>query len=280
MKVLLVSRAPEFSPGKVVLDSLLLQAVARQLGQDGHSAIFCRETDLSDQVLQMTDIVVSMARCEDSLICLERGGKCVINSPSAVRLALSRKAMLQVLTDAGILVPQWCAYNPLADKRVLSTSFLQTFMPCWIKGMHSKGVSQGDVLYVKDVSEASNRLLSMLKEGYSDIVITRHLSGFLVKAYVVGGQLIHWMLPQLCGYTKFGDEVHNDAPQEMWVDESLLRNLSVQIASLTHLDVFGFDAIVSSPAKMCVIDVNDAPSFSSCRHEASKAICKLINKKK
>lgn len=280
MVVLLVHRAEEFSPNNVVKDAKLLEAVEARLKQLGHTAMHVREEDLlsteSGRALEEADAVISMARRFASLMKLERCGKRVLNLPNGVRRALSRETTLDLLTDAQVPVPPYWAQDPAAEEMFLCERRLQSLLPGWVKGMHPRGVRAGDVQYVADAMSADSRIITMVAEGYTDIVVTRHLPGFVVKAYCVSGELIHWMLPQQSGYTKFGDEAYNDAPELSMVDVAQLSALAQTIGQVMQLQIYGFDVIVSGPDRVYVIDVNDAPSFSSCRDLAAEKIVKLI----
>lgn len=277
MKVLLLHRAEEFSPNNVAKDALLLDAVERRLVSLGHDATHLREEELTFDALAPFDVVVSMARRFSSLILLERSGKRVINAPGGVRRALSRETTLELLSAAGVPVPRYWSYDPDADEMFLCEPHLQTLLPGWVKGMHPRGVCEGDVQYVVDAMAADSRVITLAAEGYADIVVTEHLPGSVVKVYCVGSEPVHWMLPQLSGYTKFGDEAHNDLPaSDALPDVSRLSTLAAAIASAMQLQFFGFDAIVGPEGQLRVIDVNDAPSFSPCRELAAERICQLL----
>jgi len=277
MKIVLLHRAEEFSPNNVEKDALLLEAVGAVLQGRGDEVSHLREEELSAEALAPFDAVISMARRFPSLMLLEKSGKRVINVPRGVRCALSRETTLDLLSASGVPVPPYWVHDPVRDEMFLCERRLHALLPGWVKGMHPRGVHAGDVSFVSDAMAADSRVIQLVAEGYTDIVVTRHEPGFVVKVYCVDGKMIHWMLPQQSGYTKFGDEIHNDAPsRKEEVDVRQLEQLSERIGEAIQLQFFGFDAIVSAPGKVYVIDVNDAPSFSSCRQLAAEKIVKLL----
>lgn len=276
MKCLLLYRAEEFSPNNVDKDRLLLQSVGQLLEDGGYDVFHLKEENLLAESLQAVDVVISMARRFSSLMLLEQSGKRVWNMPCGVRRALSRESTLELLTSAQVPVPAYWSYQPETDEMFVCNTQLQSLLPGWIKGMHPRGVRSGDVQWVTSALDADSSVIRMASEGYTDIVCMKHVSGFVVKAYCVDGKLLHWVMPQQSGYTKFGDEMHNDEPHAEWVDEAQLALLAAKIGDVMQLHFFGFDAIVSAPGEICIIDVNDAPSFSSCRETAAIKIYELI----
>lgn len=277
MKVLLIYRGEEFSPNNVRKDALLIEAVGQEVCARGDEVRFVTEQTLEPDALKWADAVFSQARRFRSLMCIERSGVRALNTPMGVRRALSRETTLRLLEAGGIPVPPYWCYDPESDEMWMCEPQLAQLLPGWIKGMHPGGVRPGDVQYVEHPLQVDSRVIEMQAEGYDDIVVTRHMPGFVVKCYCVGGRLIHWMLPQTVGYTKFGDESHNDAPDANLVDEASLQRLAREIGEIMCLEVFGFDAIVSaSDAGIYVIDVNDAPSFSPCRQLAAEQISRLL----
>lgn len=282
MHVLLIYRATEFSPNNVGKDASILEAVQARVLLAGHATCAIHEEDLSARDLEGADVVFSMARRLKSLILLQHSGKRVINAAEGVmHTAPSRETTLNMLAEAGIAVPPFWAYEPSTDEMFLCDGELQLLLPGWVKAMHPKGVTSADVTYVQTPLEADAKVMELQSQGYSDIVVTKHVEGPVVKVYAVvrEGQVafLRWFLPQAEGYTKFGDERHNSVcAEDVSLDESGLSQFVKRVSEVVGLSVFGFDAILTAEGVLSVIDVNDWPSFSKFREEAADAIAALL----
>lgn len=309
MRVLFVYRAPEHSPNHVDSDAAVLDAVRLGLGQAGVFAgsepvtagdsavteqasadvVTCSERALPAD-LEGFDLILHMGRRLSTLVRLERlRHPLVVNSPQGVRhVAQSRELTLMLLQSAGISVPQWWAFDPEADEMFLTEPDLQSLLPGWVKAMRTEGTRPEDVAYVASPLEADSRILELAAQQVPDIVVTRHLEGDLIKCYCVlapqpsQAPFFRWFYPQESGYSKFGQaEQYNSPLAHVPFAEARLSQLALSIARTLELQVFGFDAIVQPPLSpgqepvISVIDVNDWPSFSSCRQEAARAIVRF-----
>jgi hypothetical protein len=88
----------------------------------------------------------------------------------------------------------------------------------------------------------------MRSRGVSDIVFQHHREGQEVKFYGVGRNFYR--------------------PEGL----SALREKALEAAAEKGLEVWGGDAVIGAGGDIHIIDLNDWPSFSSCREEAAKAI--------
>ena len=307
MRVLLIYRAPEYSPNNVVNDAAILDAVGEVLANAGSEQAWsierCAETDLLECALDLEayDFILHMARRLSTLMRLEPlRHPVVINAARGVRnVAKSRELTLMLLQAAGIAVPDWWAYDPEEDEMFLCEPHLQHLLPGWVKAMRTDGARPEDVTMAQTPMEADTRILDLAAQQVPDIVVTRHLEGDLIKCYCVvdlsnrplasgedkaGGTVrkspfLRWFYPQESNYSKFGNaEQHNTPLARIPFAESELQQLAISIAQALDLQVFGFDAIVqaSSDPLISVIDVNDWPTFGRCRAEAARAIAQLV----
>lgn len=282
MYVLLIYRATEFSPNNVEKDAAILEAVQARLLLAGHAVCAIHEEDLTDRDLQSADVIFSMARRLKSLILLQRSGKRVINAPEGVmHTAPSRETTLDLLAASGIAIPPYWSYEASSDEMFQCEEELQQLLPGWVKAMHPKGVTSEDVSYVNTPLEADTKVVELQASGYTDIVVTKHLTGPVVKVYCVmnedDSQFLRWFLPQAEGYSKFGDEKFNaSAGVVVSPNEKELSSFAQKISAAVGLIVFGFDAILTAEGALSVIDVNDWPSFSKFREEAADAIATLL----
>lgn len=287
MRVLFIYRASEHSPNHVDSDAAILDAVAQHL--DSVSIDRCSEAALPAD-LEAYDLILHMGRRLSTLVRLEHLlHPVVINPAQGVRhVAQSRELTLMMLQSAGIAVPQWWAFDPEADEMFLTEPHLQSLLPGWVKVMRPDGARPDDVSFVTTPLEVDSRILEFAAQQVPDIVVTRHLEGDLIKCYcVLSPQVsqppfLRWFYPQESGYSKFGlAEQHNTPLAHIPVSDVQLSQLALSIARTLELQVFGFDAIVQPPSLadaqpvVSVIDVNDWPSFGSCRQEAAQAIAQL-----
>lgn len=252
----LIYRATEYSPnGNVPKDAAVLESVGDCLVSNNASVQYCHEEELQQWMDQgrLSDVqcVVSMARRWKSLLLLqqmERNGIRVLNRPSAVQVTVqSRSTTLELLQAAGLPVVPFWSYEPSEDQMFQCEPELQQFLPGWVKAMHPQGVTPGDVQRVETPLQADSRVLELASNGYTDIIVTRHLEGELVKVYAAGDQC--W-------------------PGGQYAE------LMQQVGSVLGLDIFGVDLILTVDGPF-IIDVNDFPSFSCCREEASVTIAQI-----
>ncbi|MBP5715550.1 MAG: hypothetical protein J6W69_00380 [Bacteroidales bacterium] len=251
----LIYRAHEFSPGdNVARDAATLDAVGRELQRMGEEVVALSEEELTLANVPTFDRCVTMARRQRSLLILQKmqmNGLRLLNRPNAVQITVqSRSTTMEMLQAAGIQVAPFWSYEPSADEMFQCEPELQSLLPAWVKAMHPRGVTAGDVMRVETALEADSRVIALATSGYTDIVVMRHIEGTLLKAYVVGQRV----------WTRDGDAT-----------PLAIIETSRKIGQVIGLEAYGVDFIVSANGAY-VIDVNDFPSFSSCRDEAAQAI--------
>ena len=252
----LIYRAKEYSPrDNVAKDAAILEAVGEELNRRGQEVCYVHEEDFQVAALSRCDACISMARRFKSLLTLQQlkqSGLSVLNAPNAVQVTVqSRSTTLEILQAAGLPVADFWGYEPSEDASFLCDEPLQALLPGWVKAMHPRGVTDGDVCRVETPLEADSRVLELAAEGYTDIVVTRHVDGPLLKLYVVSGRVVN-----------VSEEASAYAP------------LAEKVGEILHLDIYGVDMILSAEGPR-IIDVNDFPSFSSCRVVAAQAIASL-----
>lgn len=282
--VLLIYRAEEYSPNNVAKDKAILDAVGRELSVNGHEVVFRDEDSVTNEDMVSASKVFSMARRWRSLLRQEQVINEGINKPQGVRIsAHSRELTMELLQSAGVDVPPFWAYEPSEDRMFSCEPELQELLPAWVKGMNPRGVTSGDVRFVNTPLEADSAVIEMSADGYTDIIVSSHVQGKVLKCYCVtdgdGQMWLKHFFPQDEGYTKFGDEQHNAVvEEEVKTSDEMLRDIARKISAILNLNVFGFDSIVTTEGRVSVIDVNDWPSFSRFRDEAASHIAKLIEK--
>lgn len=260
MRILAVGRAERFSPNSVERDRAILQAVIDRLQQRGHDVCLVSEDSLESQSFpESPDVILTMARCPETLERLKAFGVACINSPEGIaNCAKSRLAA--VMTRIGTPVPP----QEGADGY-------------WLKRGDSAAQTIGDVVYLADRQQLETAIETMRSRGITDYVLSAHVVGDLVKFYGVGqGDFFRWYYPTDDGQTKFGDERHNGPARHYRFQPGALQHEAQRLAAAVGVDIYGGDAIIRADGSFCLIDFNDWPSFSRCRDAAADAIASLI----
>lgn len=279
MKYELISiyRAERYSPNSVERDKAIMDAVCEKLSTR-YTIYKTREEDIETEgmplMLRLADahqphsgaplLVLSMARSRkalDILTQIEAEGARVINRAQAV-LNATRTVIDRMMRENDIP----CA--PLHGDH-----------GWWIKRGDEAAQEKGDVRFAADERERDATIEEFHKRGITDIVTTAHVRGDLVKFYgVTGTAFFHTTYPTDGGFSKFGDETRNGTSSHTPFDIAALHGDASRLAQLTGIEVYGGDCIVRSDGSYAIIDFNDWPSFSVCRHDAAEAIASVATK--
>lgn len=276
MKYELISiyRAERYSPNSVERDKAIMDAVCEKLSTR-YTIYKIREEDIETEGMPLMQrladahqphssaplLVLSMARSRkalDILTQMEAEGARVINRPQAV-LNATRTVIDRMMRENDIP----CA--PLHGDH-----------GWWIKRGDEAAQEKGDVRFAADDRERDATIEEFHKRGITDIVTTAHVRGDLVKFYgVTGTAFFHTTYPTDGGFSKFGDETRNGTSRHTPFDIAALHGDASRLAQLTGIEVYGGDCIVRSDGSYAIIDFNDWPSFSVCRHDAAEAIASV-----
>lgn len=260
MKALLIYRAAQFSPNSVEKDKMILEAVGEELWNKGHDVTYVAEENISDD--DDADVILSMGRLPETIEWLarkEQQARLTVNSSKALRNA-SRSTIERLMRENDI---------PAAP--------LEGDEGYWLKRGDAAAQQKGDVVYAKDGEERERLLADFKARGISDVVVTAHVAGDLVKFYGVRGTgFFKCFYPTDDGESKFDNEIHNGAAHHYAFDSQQLMTTAERLAAVIGLDVYGGDCIVRSDGTFAIIDFNDWPSFSRCREEAAKAIAEKV----
>lgn len=265
MKIIAIRRDDRFSPNSVDKDTLILKAVVDRLGQEfGLSAVpMVDEARFAEKPVD-ADIFVSMARSTAALAalsCKEHRGALAVNSAEGVRRC-QRSLLDRLMRANGIAMPPLKGDNGY-----------------WLKRGDAAAQSKGDVVFCKDEESLNTARQSFVERGITNVVVSTHVVGDLVKFYGVGDGMFRCFYPSDDGISKFGDEKVNGVAHHYTYDNDSLHREVVRLASITGVDVYGGDAVIDSEGRFYIIDFNDWPSFSRCREEAADAIAQLITQK-
>ena len=276
MKYELISiyRAERYSPNSVERDKAIMDAVCEKLSTR-YNIYKTREEDIETEGMPLMQrlpdahlphssaplLVLAMARSRkvlDILTQMEGEGARVINRPQ----------------------PVLNATRSVIDRMMRENDF-----PCaplhgdhgwWIKRGDEAAQEKGDVRFAANEKERDIITEEFRKRGITDIVTTAHVDGDLVKFYgVAGTAFFHTTYPTDGGFSKFGDERRNGTSRHTSFDIAALHSDASRLAQLTGIEVYGGDCIVRSDGSYAIIDFNDWPSFSVCRHDAAEAIATI-----
>ena len=258
MKVLMIQRAPQFSPNSVEKDFAILEAVAARLSTQRHEVSIVSEDSL--QAIVNADVIFTMGRLPETQQTLKKlSGCCIINAPVGIENC-ARCRLAAIMAQVGTPVPP--AEGPDGY---------------WLKRGDAAAQSEGDVQFAADKTQLADQIRAMEQRGISNYTISAHVVGDLVKFYGVRGTgFFRYYYPTDDGDTKFSDEVRNGSARHYAFEVSSMQSEAERLAEAVGIEVYGGDCIVRSDGTFCLIDFNDWPSFSRCREEAAEAIASLI----
>lgn len=276
MKYELISiyRAERYSPNSVERDKAIMDAVCEKLSTR-YTIYKIREEDIETEGMPL---MLSVADAHQP----HSGAPLLVLS-----MARSRKA-LDILTQmeaegARVINRAQAVLN--ATRTVIDRMMRENDIPCaplhgdhgwWIKRGDEAAQEKGDVRFAADERERDATIEEFHKRGITDIVTTAHVRGDLVKFYgVTGTAFFHTTYPTDGGFSKFGDETRNGTSRHTPFDIAALHGAASRLAQLTGIEVYGGDCIVRSDGSYAIIDFNDWPSFSVCRHDAAEAIASV-----
>ena len=268
MTILAIYRAERFSPNAVSRDRAIMDAVCDMMDAAKLSVERMTEEAFAANGIDnvCADAIITMARSQKALqmLCrIERErGTIVVNSPSRL-LNMARSAVEKAMRSNNI---------PAAP--------LYGTDGWWIKRGDQAAQDKGDVRFAATGQERDNIIKEFKERGISDIVVTAHVKGDLVKFYGVRGTGFFFCCYPTDGtYSKFGDERLNGAALHTPFSQKSLNSHAEALATITGIDIYGGDCIVRADGSYAVIDFNDFPSFAACRKEAAEAIAKALKKR-
>lgn len=254
-----IRRDASFSPNSEEKDRAILQATCDVLGEDIPIVDESRLDESYD-----ADVYLSMARFPQTIQMLkhfEEQGKVVVNSGFAVE-ACSRSHLQAIMTSHQVPIP------PSKGE-----------FGYWIKRGDAAAQLENDVVYCEDGETLKRAQADFSSRGITDVVITAHVKGDVVKFYGVGHHFFQYFYPTDDQQTKFSHERVNGKAHHYAFDEKCLEREVQRLANIITLDVYGGDAIIDKEGNFFIIDFNDWPSFSRCKKEAANAIAQLVKER-
>jgi hypothetical protein len=259
-----VYREQIFSPGKVLEDAAIMDAVLEELAPPGcRKTLVLRAEDLED-VSVRPGMVLSMAQSEHSLHVLEgweKSGTRIFNSVESVRNCY-RKTLIRRLLAAGVPLPpsRIMALDEVAHK--VSFRFSDRY---WLKRGDVHAIQADDVVCVALEGELERALIHFHDQQVDEVLVQEHVEGDVVKFYGVGPG-------------EYFEAFSVSSGKRMTREMPNLSHMAVQSARAVGLEIFGGDAVLTPTGEIIPIDLNDWPSFSKCRRAAARGIAGYIMK--
>lgn len=272
--IALIYRASKYSPNLIDADRRILEAVGENLLGQGYGIKFYGEDDVLDVEIEQSTII-HMCRSDKALSRLQEYknyGYLVINTPTSIKNCTRRK-IYKLFTQKMVLIPE----TTIVETNSSEQPFGNTFAPCWLKLPDAPTVNKEDIIYASTYPQYIEALKTFAKNRHKEAIVTKHLSGDLIKFYSVAGEdFIHVHYPTERGYSKFGYEEHNGLIKNIPYNIENLQAICNRAAQAIGITVYGGDAIVTDTGEIFIIDFNDWPSFSPCVELGAKYISKHI----
>jgi len=261
-----ITRECVYSPGRVEDDAAVLRDVAQHLGERGF-AVDVLDADRTDWREPSAGTIV-FAMCQgpqaiEHLYRWERNGLRVVNRPDGI-LNCQRHRTVPLLNGAGVCLP---------ESILVDTSANATLPPwiddagAWIKRGDVHATEADDVARVSDSAAAYDALRRFRARGISTAVLQRHAEGLVLKFYAVRGTFFH------CVRTADMPEI--PAPVLQAIDA-----LGQAAAQRLGVEIYGGDCVYGKDGALALIDLNDWPSYRSCRASAAIAIADYLQAQK
>ena len=262
-----IYREKRFSPGiHAAGDAEILELTQAALARAGY-----RVTLIAPETLPTMSptvrVVFSMCQSLEALDVLqewEQRGVLVLNTPTAVR-ACYRLALVTALSQTTLPFPQSIVVplhtvEPIA---AVCSVLPEHAAGWWVKRGDVHAMQADDVVFVSHAPDVPAQLLRLRQRGIRHAIVQEHIAGQELKFYAVRGHgVVHAFAPH--------------AAHGPPIDHEHLNTLARQAGEVLGLDVYGGDCLVTPDGALCLIDVNDWPSFRGCRPVAAAHIAQHI----
>ena len=258
-------RERQYSPGRHLSnDILLLDQIAHRL-RERDFAVDLLTLDEAESRRAEAAMIFSMCQGRSSLENLadwESQGAKIINSPRAA-LNTHRDLLPALMVTAGVPFPQT---RLVGTKETADLGSLDLNGGIWLKRGDVHASVTADVQWVDSHERLEAALAEFAKRGISLAALQAHRAGDEIRFYGVAGRaFFHWS--------------YSGEPKKYPFSFVDLESLAHRAATATGLDIFGGEVIVSPAGELTLIDLNDWPSFASCRERASYVIADFISKR-
>lgn len=273
-------RSREYSPNHIGTDAAILNEVCDQLRKRGcYVETFSEERLVTEAPAPLScDAWITMARsprCVERLQAMEKAGATVINSAFGIENC-RRGRMNRILAGHGIPLADYIVVD--TNRSILDILAKENYTKCWVKQADQHSMHKEDVTFVRHAAEAQEVLQEYFMRGIMQAVVSRHLTGDLIRFYGVDGTgFFYWFLPMDDRHFA-PDSNEADNPPASKVDEKKLKELCGSAAEALDLKIYGGDCILLPDGTLKIIDVNDWPSFAPCRKAAASYIARYLLK--
>jgi len=262
-----IYREKRFSPGiHAAGDAEILELTQAALARAGY-----RVTLIAPETLPTMSptvrVVFSMCQSLEALDVLqewEQRGVLVLNTPAAVR-ACYRLALVTALSQTTLPFPPSIVVSlhtagPIA---AVCPVLPEHAAGWWVKRGDVHAMQADDVVFVGHALDVPAQLLRLRQRGIRHAIVQEHIAGQELKFYAVRGHgVVHAFAPH--------------AAHGPPIDHERLNTLARQAGEVLGLDVYGGDCLVTPDDALCLIDINDWPSFRGCRPVAAAHIAQHI----
>ncbi|MBF0206734.1 MAG: hypothetical protein HQK53_07570 [Oligoflexia bacterium] len=194
----------------------------------------------------------------------------LINSPNAIKNCY-RLNFSKILFEHGFPYPQFKVVR-LSEDHGHMLNLLREFdgiaEGVWVKRGDFHALNNQDVIFINDEASFSQVLSHFQQQSVGEIILQRHICGDVFKFYRISDY--HYSYRQLVA--EGGGANSSPGPSLPRPLLSKMLELSSQVGELLQLEVFGIDFVVGATGDLYIIDVNDWPSFRSCRQKAANAV--------
>ncbi|MGE3538339.1 MAG: RimK family alpha-L-glutamate ligase [Candidatus Tectimicrobiota bacterium] len=263
-----IYREKRFSPGvHAAGDAEILELTQAALQQAGHPVTLITPEALPSTPMT-AQVVFSMCQSLEALAILqawEAQGVLVLNTPAAVRTCY-RLELVPRLSQSALPFPR--SHVVTLTGTGLPAQALIASLPAdragwWVKRGDVHAMQADDVLLAPTAADVIVQLERLRQRGISHAIVQEHIPGQEIKFYAVHGQgVLHALAPH--------------APVLPPHDAEQLNTLACQAGEVCGLDIYGGDCLVTADDQLCLIDINDWPSFRGCRPVAATQIAQLL----
>jgi hypothetical protein len=262
-----IYREKRFSPGvHAAGDAEILELTQAAITRAGYQTALIAPERLPT-MSPSASVVFSMCQSLDALAVLqewEQQGILVINTPAAVR-ACYRLALVTALSHTTLPFPRSVvvALDEVEPSVAICSLLSEPTTGWWVKRGDVHAMQSDDVLFVSHAADLPGQLARLRQRGIRHAIVQEHMTGQEWKFYAVRGYgVVHAFTPH--------------ASHGLPIAPVCLSTLAQQAGAVFGLDVYGGDCLLTADGNLCLIDINDWPSFRGCRPIAAAQIAQHI----
>jgi glutathione synthase/RimK-type ligase-like ATP-grasp enzyme len=214
---------------------------------------------------QDVDLVLSMAQSEEALTFLEKlevSGIKVMNSTHSIRNCY-RIVLSKLLTQKTDLSPRSCVVQSIDDIKRCQKILTQG---AWIKRGDFHALADDDVQFCSSCDKLEEIFNSFKDKGVDTLILQEHIEGQIYKFY---GVIDRYFSLRYMGHTTKDRYILETKENTLQVDPQVLEGVAFDCAAMMDLSFFGGDFIITDDGNFFLVDMNDWPSFRTCRDEAA-----------